>query len=226
MHRMRTLRRLLARIIFGWGILSAVATVAIIVWFRERNARTVFPASSASSLLLPAREFLMPVRQTFERFHLAEGDTVLELGPGPGYFSIEANRMIGPTGRLLCLDLQPGMAAVLRERLRAEGSDGQPVVGDAIRLPLAAASVDKAFLVAMFGEIPDRPAALAELRRVIKPGGVLGFSEALTDPDYAFMSELEDLCRAYGFERLEMRSQLLGYTLALTAPGDSAPRPS
>ncbi len=218
MQRMRTLRRLFALAIFGWAILSAVATVFIIVWFRERNARTVFPASNASSLLLPVRERLMPIKEALERFHLAEGDTVLELGPGPGYFSIEASRMIGPTGRLLCLDIQPGMAAILRERLRAEGSDGQPVVGDAIRLPLAAASVDKAFLVAMFGEIPDRPAALAELRRVIKPGGVLGFSEALTDPDYAFMSELEDLCRAYGFERLEMRSQLLGYTLALTAP--------
>ncbi len=215
---MRKLRRFFALAIFGWAILSAVATVAIIVWFRERNARTVFPASSASSLLLPVRERLMPIKETLERFHLREGDTVLELGPGPGYFSIEASRMIGPTGRLLCLDIQPGMAAILRERLRDEGSYGQPVVGDAIQLPLAGGSVDKAFLVAMLGEIPDRPAALAELRRVIKPGGVLGFSETLTDPDYAFMNDLEDLCRAYGFERLEMRGQLLGYTLALTAP--------
>ena len=108
----------------------------------------------------------MPVRQTLDRFNLDEGDTALELGPGPGYFSIEASRMIGPTGRLLCLDIQPGMAVILRERLRAEGSDGQLVVGDAIQLPLAGGSVDKAFLVAMLGEIPDRPAALAELRRV------------------------------------------------------------
>ncbi len=216
---MRTLQRLLAFVTVGWAIVSALAAAGIIVWFRERNARTVFSASGAMSLLSPAREHLMPVRATLDRFHIAEGDTVLELGPGPGYFSIEASRMAGPGGRVLCLDLQPGMAAILRKRLRAEGaSAAQPVVGDAMRLPIASGSVDKAFLVAMFGEIPDRPAALAELRRVLRPGGILGFSEALTDPDYAFMSELEDLCRAYGFERLETRGQLLGYTMTFRAP--------
>ena len=224
---MRILRRLFALVTFGWAIVSALATAGIIVWFRERNARTVFPASNAASLLAPARERLMPVRGTLERFHIRESDTVLELGPGPGYFSIEASRMTGATGRVLCLDLQPGMAAILRERLRAEGaSAGQPIAGDAMRLPLANRSVDKAFLIAMFGEIPDRPAALAELRRVIKPGGVLGFTESFTDPDYMFVNELEDLCRAYGFERIERHRAILGYTVTFAAPSDSAPQPS
>ncbi len=216
---MQSLRRLLARVIFGWAILSALATVAIIGWFRERNARTVFSARGAASLLVPARRRLLPIKQTLERFHLAEGDTVLELGPGPGYFSIEASGMIGSTGSLLCLDLQPGMAVILRERLRAEkASAGQPVVGDATRLPLASSSVDKAFVAVMFGEIPDRPAALKELRRVLKPGGVLGFCETFADPDYMFLSELVDLCRASGFEKLAEHSQLLGYTLTFAAP--------
>lgn len=218
---MRTLRRLLARVIFGWGLVSAVATVAIIGWFRERNARTVFSASGAASLLVPARRRLLPIEQTLERFHLTEGDTVLELGPGPGYFSIEASRMISPTGRLLCLDLQPDMAVILRERLRSESaSAGQPVVGDAIRLPLAGNSVDKAFVAVMFGEIPDRPAALKELRRVLKPGGILGFCETFADPDYMFLSELVDLCRASGFEKLEKHNQLLGYTLTFATPDE------
>ncbi len=135
--------------------------------------------------------------------------------------------MVGAQGRVLCLDLQPDMAAILRDRLRAEGAgSGQPVAADAMRLPLADGSVDRAFLIMMFGEIPDRPAALAELRRVIKPGGLLGFGEGLNDPDYMFLGELEDLCRAYGFEKLEKVGQLLGYTLTFTAPGDSAPRSS
>lgn len=195
---MGTLRRILARVIFLWGIVSALGAAAVIVWFRERNARTVFSASGAASLLVPARGWLMPVGQTLERFNLKEGDTVLELGPGPGYFSIEASRMVGAQGRVLCLDLQPAMAAILHERLRAEGAAlGQPIAGDAMRLPLADHSLDKAFIIAMFGEIPDRPAALAELRRVIRPGGMLGFAETFTDPDYMFVNELEDLCRVW-----------------------------
>ena len=216
---MGLLRRLLARVIFVWGILSGLGAVAIIVWFRERNARTVFSASAAASLLVPARGWLMPVGQTLDRFNLKQGDTVLELGPGPGYFSIEASRMVGANGRVLCLDLQPAMAAILHERLRTDGaSSGQPIAADAMRLPLADLSVDRALLIAMFGEIPDRPAALAELRRVIKPGGMLGFAETFTDPDYMFVSELEDLCRAFGFESLVRQPARLGYTLTFAAP--------
>ncbi len=218
---MPTLQRGLVFFTFGWAIASALATVAIIVWFRERYARTVFPASSAKSLLVPAREWLMPVRKTLERFHINEGDTVLELGPGPGYFSIAASRIVGPAGRVLCLDVQPEMTAILGERLRSESvTTAQPLVGDAMHLPLANSSVHKALLIAMLGEIPDRLAAMTELRRVIKRGGVLGFTETLTDPDYAFMSELDDLCRAFGFEKLESHGQLLGYTSTFAAPSE------
>jgi ubiquinone/menaquinone biosynthesis C-methylase UbiE len=218
---MHTLRRFLTLFTYTWAILSALATIAIIGWFRERNARTAFSASGAASLLVPARRHILPIEQTLERFRLAEGDTVLELGPGPGYFSIEASQMIGLTGRLLCLDLQPSMAAILRGRLRSENATaGQPVVGDATRLPLATSSVDKAFVAVMFGEIPDRPAALTELRRVLKPDGVLGFCETFADPDYMFLSELVDLCRASGFEKLEKHRQIMGYTITFAAPGE------
>ncbi len=157
----------------------------------------------------------MPVRRTLERFGLRPGDTVLELGPGPGYYTAETGKMVGATGRVLCLDLQPEMLDMLRGRLDEKGvRNAHPVAADALRLPLADGSVDAAFLVTVLGEIPDRPGALRELRRVLKPGGVLSFTETLTDPDYVFQATLRDLCSVTGFEETGCGGEFLGYTMS------------
>jgi hypothetical protein len=52
---------------------------------------------------------------------------------------------------------------------------------------------------------------------VLKPGGLLSFSESLTDPDYVFQRELRDLCRACGFEERSHSRERLGYTMTFAA---------
>jgi ubiquinone/menaquinone biosynthesis C-methylase UbiE len=111
------------------------------------------------------------------------------------------------------------MLILLRRRLDEHSvTNAHAIVGDAVNLPLPDSSVDCAFLVAVLGEIPDRPQAIAELRRVLKSGGALSFMETLTDPDYVFEAHLRDLCQASGFEFLDRSGQLLGYTMSFTAP--------
>jgi ubiquinone/menaquinone biosynthesis C-methylase UbiE len=214
------LRRLLASIVFGWAVVSALVALYLYVQLRERFGRGgPMPASQAGLLLTPARRWLHPAREMLERFGIRPGDTVLELGPGPGYFTVEAARLTAARGRVVCLDVQPEMIALLRGRLAEHGvSNARPLVGDAARLPLASAVIDCAFLVTVLGEIPDRPAALAELRRVIRPGGVLAIVETLGDPDYMLESSTRDLCRASGFEERTLTPQLLGYTMTFTQP--------
>jgi len=206
--------------VYGLIALWALASLYVFVWIRERYGRGgPIPVSQAGMLLHPLRGWLQPVRPVLDKFGLRPGATVLELGPGPGYFSVEAARIVGPEGRIVCLDLQPGMLRMLAGRLgEASVRNACPLAGDARSLPLAAASVDAAFLVTVLGEIPDRPQALAELRRVLKPGGVLSFSESLTDPDYVFQASLRDLCRAMGFRELSCSGERLGYTMTFAAP--------
>jgi ubiquinone/menaquinone biosynthesis C-methylase UbiE len=213
---MRVLRVLLVLLLVVWALVS----LYVFQRLRERFGRGgPMPASQAAHLLHPLRPWIHPVRQTLEKFRLKPGDVVLELGPGPGYFTLEAGQMVGPQGRIVCLDIQREMITGLLKRLDEHGAaNAHPVVGDALRLPLADGSVDAAFLVTVLGEIPDRPRALAELRRILKPGGVLSVSESLSDPDYQLEDSVRDLCRASGFEVLDHSRERLGYTMCFAAP--------
>jgi len=212
----RALRLAFYALVAFWALLS----LYVFVWMRERYGRRgPIPVSQAGMLLHPLRGWLQPVIPILDKFGLRPGATVLELGPGPGYFTAEAARIVGPEGRVVCVDLQPGMLQMLAGRLEeASVRNACLLAGDATRLPLAGASVDAAFLVTVLGEIPDRPQALTELRRVLKPGGVLSFSESLTDPDYVFQASLRDLCRAMGFRELSCSGERLGYTMTFAAP--------
>jgi len=224
---LRSFVRGAARIALGaalvWSAVSALLAAFAYVMLRERYGRAragPFSSTHALQLLHPQRRWLYPVGTLLRLFRVRTGDTVLELGPGPGYFTIEAGRLVGAAGRVICVDVQPGMVSILRQRLRdADAENAHPVVGDATRLPLSDGCVDVAFMVTVLGEIQDRPAALAELRRVMKPGGVLSVMEGLGDPDYQLEASVRDLCRATGFRELDHQRQRLGYVLCFAAPG-------
>jgi len=213
--------RVLEVIALVWAAISALSALFVWLWMRERYGRGgPFPAKDALALLNPLRARIQPVESMLHTFRVAEGHTVLELGPGPGYFTIGASRVVGPTGRVICVDVQPAMLSILRQRLLdAAIGNARLIAGDAVKLPLADGCVDEAFLVTVLGEIPDRPRALAELRRVLKAGGVLSVMETFTDCDYQLEDSVRDLCHAYGFESIDVERRRLGYTLCFSAPG-------
>jgi SAM-dependent methyltransferase len=132
------------------------------------------------------------------------GDTVLEVGPGTGYYTLAAAQWLGPRGRLHILDIQQEMLDHTMRRALAEGiATIEPRRGDARRLPYADATFDAAFLVTVLGEIPDQDAALRELRRVLKPGGRLVVGELFGDPHMVTERALRERARRAGlrFER-------------------------
>jgi len=199
------------------GALALAVNAGVSRWITERRAKTVFPASQAATLLHPARRRIQDPRRMVAAFGVRDGERVLELGPGPGYFTAEAAAAAGPGGRVVAVDVQPAM---LRELLRRLPVEARPRVralaGDAARLPLASGAIDRAYLVAVLGEVPDAGGAIAEIARVLRPGGVVAFGETLTDPDYVREGELRRLCARAGLRFLDRQRHLLGYTMRFT----------
>lgn len=132
------------------------------------------------------------------------GETILEVGPGTGYYSLPVAGWLRPGGTLHVFDVQQEMLDHTLARARAAGIDNlEPRQGDARSLPYDDGSFDAAFLVTVLGEIPDQERALAELRRVLAPGGRLVVGELFGDPHMVGERALRERAAAAGlrFER-------------------------
>jgi arsenite methyltransferase len=198
---------------FFWlVVLKAVARLAA-----RLGHASPCPASFSWIVNNPVRRRYM--RPILDRVGIRRGERVLELGPGPGAFSLDAARMLGESGRLIAVDIQPEMIARLERRAREAGlTNIEAHTADAHHLPLPDASVDRAFLITVLPEIPDRARALAELRRVLKPGGTLSVTEEFLDPDYLFAPETIRLVESAGFHLAQKYGGLWVYTLNFSTP--------
>ncbi|PID84931.1 MAG: dimethylmenaquinone methyltransferase [Chloroflexi bacterium] len=157
------------------------------------------PASISWIVDLPPRKCWM--RPILDRVGIKPGETVLELGPGPGAFTVDAAQRLQPDGKLIAVDIQPEMIAKVEERVKQAGlTNVETHVASAYDLPLEDASVDRVFLVTVLPEIPDPVRGLHEIRRVLKPDGVLSTSEEFLDPDYPRRRTTIQWAEAAGFE--------------------------
>jgi len=170
------------------------------------------PASLAWLLNNPIRRRY--IRPVLDRVGIHPGECVLELGPGPGAFTLDAARRVGPEGRLIVVDIQPRMIARVEQHVREAGlTNVETHVANAYDLPLEDESVDRAFLITVLPEIPDQYRALDELNRVLKPGGLLSVTEEFMDPDYAFPFETIQRVETMGFTRERYFGNFWMYTL-------------
>jgi SAM-dependent methyltransferase len=121
--------------------------------------------------LTPVREWLI------RKLAPQPGQTVLELGAGTGETGFEAAALLGDGGRLVSTDFSREMVEVARRRGTELGLGNVDYrVIDAERIELDSDSVDAVLCQSTFMLVADRAAALAETRRVLRPGGRLALS--------------------------------------------------
>ena len=159
------------------------------------------------------------VRHALDRVGIRAGETVLELGPGPGAFTVEAAGRVGQGGRLIAVDIQPAMIAQVEARVRRAGlTNVETHVASAYDLPLDDGTVDRAFLITVLPEIPDPVRGLREVYRALKPGGIVSITEEFLDPDYPLRRTTVAWAEAAGFVCVARHGSWWTYTLNFRKP--------
>jgi len=117
-------------------------------------------------------------RRVIKELALAPNARVLDVATGTGDLAIELAKAV-PAGKVIGLDPSPNMLAVATLKLAKRGLDGRVVLieGDAQALPQANCEIDAATIAFGIRNVPDRPRALRELARVVRPGGTIAVLE-------------------------------------------------
>ncbi len=179
----------------------------------------VCPYQHAGSLLNPLRRLILSPGLLVSRLHLEPEMTVLEIGAGPGYFSLDIARAL-PMGEVILFDIQEEMLHLAMGRLEKAGLHNYGTCcGHAGFLPFAGGTVDVAVLVTVLGEVTGREQCLAEIRRVLRPGGLLSISEQRGDPDYLAAGLVQRLVQEAGFTDHEVFRGLMHFTFNTRGPG-------
>jgi SAM-dependent methyltransferase len=113
--------------------------------------------------------------------YAGEGMTVLEPGPGMGFFTLDLARMVGASGRVVAVDIQPRMLEALKRRAAkaglAERIDARLAQRDSMGLADVAGRVDFALAFAVVHELPSAARFFAEVSQALKPGASVLLAE-------------------------------------------------
>ena len=148
------------------------------------------------------------------------GERILEVGVGTGYYSLDLAEWVGGAGTIELFDLQREMLDHVAERAGERGLGNLVATqGDATDLPYEDGSMDAVVLTAVLGEIPDREAAVAEISRVLRPGGRLVVGELFGDPHFTTPGQVERLGVAAGLVLEERSGPWIASFTRLRKPG-------
>ena len=173
----------------------------------------MFPPRYAFTLLIPLRNIVLSPRKLIQRLDIREDHHILEIGPGPGYFSTHIAKKL-KSGRLVLLDIQQEMLNLSKKRLdKRKITNVDYTLTDGNSLDLESDCFDRVFMVSVIGEIDNKENYLKEIYRILKDDGMLSISELAGDPDRIRIDEIQPLVSVYGFEKIEVFGNKLHYTV-------------
>jgi len=156
-----------------------------------------------------------------QHLDLLPGMAVLDAGCGPGRVTIPLARQLGEQGGVVAMDIQAGMIQRAQDRARAEGLKNirflRAGLGEG---KLERNQFERAVLVSVLGEIPDREAALREIFGALKPGGILSVTETIFDPHFQRRTAVARLAVDIGFRQKDFFGNRVAFTLNLEKPRD------
>ena len=203
-------------------VLGVFLLCQVLIRIIRKSYRVPAPAFIGRFLDSNLRRWAQPPAKLIERCGIMPGMRIMDLGCGSGAFTTFVARAVGEEGKVYAVDIQPAMLKQLERKLaRPENRDIRNIElkqADAYNLPFEDESLDLVYMVTALPEIPDRARALREIKRVLKPGGILAVTELLPDLDYPLRSTAVRLGQSEGFVLDDSQGNLWNYTVRFRKP--------
>ncbi|NTV06156.1 MAG: class I SAM-dependent methyltransferase [Chlorobiaceae bacterium] len=155
----------------------------------------VCPIALSGSLDNSIRRYLQNPRKILSPY-IKEGMTVLDVGCGPGFFSLEMARMVGKSGRVIAADLQEGMLQKVKEKVKGTELEERIFLHKCGENNIEVLElVDFVLLFYMVHEVPNKEHFFNEIRTILKPHGQVLIVEP---PFHVSKSSFEETVRIAG----------------------------
>ena len=176
--------------------------------------RQIAPTMShegADWLIRPEREAEESSARMLKELALAPGMTACDFGAGNGFHTLVMAKSVTPSGRAVAIDIQPEMLELLRGRAKeARVTNVDTILSTAADTKLPPATCDLILLADVYHELDDPAGVLAQLRRALKPKGVLAMLEFRAEDPKVPIKPEHKMSRAQIMKELETN----GFTLA------------
>ena len=211
------------RIVFLDIAVLLLLLVGVSLWWRGAVRLRFLPCPIWLGWFLenPYMEAVAGSSTIINRLHLTPGMQVLDVGCGMGRLTIPAAERVMPKGVVVALDGQPTMLEEVKKRVAAKHlTNVQTVLSRIDQDELEKGVFDRALLVTVLGEIPDREAALRHIFSALKPGSLLSITEVIPDPHYQPHHVVCRLAEAAGFQLDSQHGTWFAFTLNFKKPDE------
>jgi len=129
------------------------------------------------SLAFKFRDFLLPREDVLKEVGIKPGFHILDYGCGSGSYSVIVAELVGPTGKVYALDIHPLAVRQVQDIASKRRLTNVETICSDCATGLENAAMDVVLLYDIFHHLSDPQAVLKELHRVLKPDGILSFSD-------------------------------------------------
>jgi ubiquinone/menaquinone biosynthesis C-methylase UbiE len=181
----------------------------------ERNKR-ICPVELAGGLDNSLRRMVQNPKKILKPY-IHERMTVLDLGCGPGFFSIEIAKMLKDTGKVIAADLQDGMLEKVNKKIKGTELEHRVEVHKCQQDTIGVKeNVDFILVFYMIHEVPNQGNLLRELKSILKPNGKVFIIEPKFHVSKKSFEEMINTSKEIGFEIVDRPKVFISRTVLLT----------